>query len=151
MASDLPGNRFHIQARRSSKLRRLGAAMTTLAGCLNRQIEVPQGNPGGRCKGGAVVAGRHVQRRIRPLAGRGFPAPGHCPLGARDLQARVIVKGGEREEVKIPGDRRPVGQFALEALLQKRFEAGGFERPAFQAGGGLRWGNRLRMKPGAPD
>ena len=48
-----------------------------------------------------------------------------------------------------PGNRRPVGKFAVEILLEKSFEGRIGERTALQVSGGFGGRQRLRVEAGA--
>ena len=95
----------------------------------------------------ATLIGRHhAQSRVGALASGCLTSPRDRPLGARNLQARLVPERRQRQHVEIPGYLWPASQFMLQVGFEVGSETGRSERSALQLAGRQRGRKHLRLK-----
>src|SRR5262249_31222581 len=110
-----------------------------------------QGDPGRRDGSGGVIAGSDGKGRVRTLAGSALGATGDGPLSPSHIEIRMVVEGGQGQELEIPGYRGPSFEVTMKLVLEECLYSDIGERARFQARKRGRRRQRLGIKSRAAD
>ena len=119
-AANLPRRGFDLETPGDRLLLCLSDPITALAGCLDRDVERCKQPPGRISRLSIKVVLRSgAQLRVRPLCGCDDASLGNAPLRSRDIEVRMVVESGQRQEIEIPRRGRPRRNLLLKIVLQE--------------------------------